>query len=471
MAKLVYLFELDSTRRSPREVHRGQAALLEELIYNGNAVVLSFNQLVDSPGFIDTLQEDVANQSILQLFRVGALRVSPYGTTRTASQYLQSAAANDGFVFSALSLDRYRADEAELIRLMGAAVRNGDLAGIDEFKEAAAERGEGGLAAKCEAVRRLASLVLHLNLEELSRNPVKRRSEGEHVHTLTEVVRLAVDHCLTDDYLAANGWLGGARDTLDAILADRPQALGNQRSRWDDRIRGVAAEEDRAACELVVDLCYNYVVEDSIWGISKHFSAFDDPAFVDDFQQRLTRYASEAPEDGHLFHSHRGAGSVQPDPTASTREWRTAEWLVNALARSSAARQKSLATANGVPSGTYEQTERADRREWRRIRLASFANQMAVLVAYAVGFVALNQLVSSVNAYAESIGSVYRGWGYSLALFVGFAILASALMKLLKVPDILDSLVNVARALGGWWQILRMEKGVAYARREGGSDG
>ena len=55
MRKQVYLFELDSVRNSKAEIERAQKALFEEIILNGNSVVLSFNQLADSRGFLRSL--------------------------------------------------------------------------------------------------------------------------------------------------------------------------------------------------------------------------------------------------------------------------------------------------------------------------------------------------------------------------------------------------------------------------------
>lgn len=49
---LVYLFELDSVRNSKAEIIKGQQALFEEIVMNGNQVVLSFNQLTDSDEFL-----------------------------------------------------------------------------------------------------------------------------------------------------------------------------------------------------------------------------------------------------------------------------------------------------------------------------------------------------------------------------------------------------------------------------------
>ena len=46
--KYVYLFELDSVRKTDKEIIAGQKALYTEIVENGNIVVLTFNQLIDS---------------------------------------------------------------------------------------------------------------------------------------------------------------------------------------------------------------------------------------------------------------------------------------------------------------------------------------------------------------------------------------------------------------------------------------
>ena len=52
MNKLVYLFELDSVRKSKKEIIKAQKALYEEIVLNGNIVVMTMNQLSDSLGFL-----------------------------------------------------------------------------------------------------------------------------------------------------------------------------------------------------------------------------------------------------------------------------------------------------------------------------------------------------------------------------------------------------------------------------------
>lgn len=45
--KNVYLFELDSVRKTDEEIEVAQNALLDEIVLNGNVVVMTYNQLVD----------------------------------------------------------------------------------------------------------------------------------------------------------------------------------------------------------------------------------------------------------------------------------------------------------------------------------------------------------------------------------------------------------------------------------------
>lgn len=52
MREFVYLFELDSVRKTDEEIIAGQKALYNEIVNNGNIVVLSYNQVVDSRGFL-----------------------------------------------------------------------------------------------------------------------------------------------------------------------------------------------------------------------------------------------------------------------------------------------------------------------------------------------------------------------------------------------------------------------------------
>lgn len=47
MGKLVYLFELDSIRNADDQMESAMSALFHEIVMNGNAVAITYNQLFD----------------------------------------------------------------------------------------------------------------------------------------------------------------------------------------------------------------------------------------------------------------------------------------------------------------------------------------------------------------------------------------------------------------------------------------
>ena len=76
MRKYVYLHELDSVRKTDWEIIRGQQALYDEIVGNGNIVVLTYNQLVDSRGFFSLWDNPEYQGSLVELFQNGAIRIS-----------------------------------------------------------------------------------------------------------------------------------------------------------------------------------------------------------------------------------------------------------------------------------------------------------------------------------------------------------------------------------------------------------
>ena len=91
MSKYVYLFELDSVRKTDEEIIAGQAALYDEIVTNGNIVVLTYNQMVDSRGFFSLLKNGEYKEALLKLFDSGVIKISQYGDIRTVSQYLMDS--------------------------------------------------------------------------------------------------------------------------------------------------------------------------------------------------------------------------------------------------------------------------------------------------------------------------------------------------------------------------------------------
>lgn len=70
MREYVYLFELDSVRKTDEEIIAGQKALYNEIVNNGNIVVLTYNQLVDSRGFFSLLKDSEYQKYFIKLLKM-----------------------------------------------------------------------------------------------------------------------------------------------------------------------------------------------------------------------------------------------------------------------------------------------------------------------------------------------------------------------------------------------------------------
>ena len=131
MREYVYLFELDSVRKTDEEIIAGQKALYSEIVNNGNIVVLTYNQLVDSRGFFSLLKDSEYQKYFIRLFENGAIRISQYGDIRSLSQYLiNSVESEKQFIYSALPV---KSSQRRLLSLIKRSLLYSDLSEIFEY--------------------------------------------------------------------------------------------------------------------------------------------------------------------------------------------------------------------------------------------------------------------------------------------------------------------------------------------------
>ena len=159
--KYVFLYELDSVRKTDKEILIGQQALYREIVLNGNVVVLTLNQLVDSRAFFSLLddQENDENErkgirgyidrlrggsrekrwahhyydSILSLFEQGAICVSQFGEIgqSIAGYLINSLSPERTFVYSGWPL---KSTQKNLIALIRNSLICSDLSEINRYK-------------------------------------------------------------------------------------------------------------------------------------------------------------------------------------------------------------------------------------------------------------------------------------------------------------------------------------------------
>ena len=502
MDKLVYLFELDSVRTSPEEIRRGQRALFEETVLNGNQVVLTFNQLTDSQAFLCAIRDPRAYPHMLELFRLGALKISrfaPPGTgesldeegqaalrkrveacredyaplfrdgvlksypplpagapqrvLRTASHYIQMSVEKclnddkDGFLFSALP---FRSQDKEILAALSYALQYSDPSVLDTCTFRFDGEGEEQGRERRDYVKRYVEMILQLSREPLAANPEKT---GERV-TFTDVLERVFRVCAGT---AGEGEAARLLPQALAVLARlRETAFGPERSifnrsNWYGALRGLGGDPPVLLAEAVVDLCYHYTMEASISGAARRYG--DDASFRTDFLRRLESYWEDGRRKIHEFQKE-DRRSVDAFVPGRLPPWDTAARLL----RSAPPRRE---TAGCLRTGGER-----ERRVWYLRVGRSLLKQFGAASVYFALFVATSYGLDWMEGGMSEMGARFQLNDLFLSLFniVLFGLLGSLLSAVFGLPDILDSIKAFFTTI---WDGIRLLRASLYQRKDG----
>lgn len=332
MSKYVYLFELDSVRKTDEEIIAGQAALYDEIVTNGNIVVLTYNQMVDSRGFFSLLKNGEYKEALLKLFDSGVIKIAQYGDIRTVSQYLMDSIEDDKqFIYSALPL---KYSQKRLTAIMKRCLLYSDLSEIYEYGQMALalKKNENGEQYNDDYKNRRDELIdIFVEVDKDGEHQTNLSWDAmaeilENLYSFMEtVIKLSMMH---DIYISprADGELGcwkfssildkvirlyvpkdnvelwrSAQKILDNIYKQNKNE--NNRSVYIRKLKklvekGINVEGCQYA-QAIVDLCYNYACESSISNVSRHYDVKDledwgsachgENTFECDFSKRLKR--------------------------------------------------------------------------------------------------------------------------------------------------------------------------------------
>ncbi len=349
LKKRVYLFELDSVRSTDLEIVEGQRALYREIVENGNVVVLTFNQLVDSRGFLSLLTgpleadgQSASNNavevdtpyytSLMALFKARAIRISQFGDIRTISQYLLNQIDNNKeFFYSALPL---KCTQKRLIALVKRSLIFSDLSEIHGFFEKRSDEKR-----EEEQVRRLQDLFCEVReiknidgskTQAVFKSELNTDEQYRILHNLYVLLKTVI-RLSTLDYIYINprkpeeysnlklvDYLHAVAESVNEsssqaypveyeLFVQAMNVLGkigesNNRSVYLARLRENSKEDTELDpdvyryAEAIVNICYNYACEASVRNISKHYNIDEinngmpnKPTFVEDFCHRLSQ--------------------------------------------------------------------------------------------------------------------------------------------------------------------------------------
>ena len=308
-ASVVYLYELDSVRNSPAEVEYAQRVLFEEIVVNGNRVALSLNQLMDSIAFVSLIRDDNSRPQIIDLFKKGFLRVSLYGKTRTASQYMQGAIQkcldedSNAFIFSALPI---KSTEKNLLKCIMNVLKFSDLQLLQDrcgdtelFKDENPDSGGQVKMSNEDRIKFLTNyleMILTISQEELALNPPKisQHSFTDYKVEACFALRNSIDQGTSDLYFQTANRI---EELEKAIIGDKAN-----RSVWykilEEKNKGEPLSDVDKIVKATIDLCYNFTVEDSVNGVLKHYT---EEEFEEEFLLRLHGYLDTEQSLKHDF--------------------------------------------------------------------------------------------------------------------------------------------------------------------------
>ncbi|MBQ9004529.1 MAG: hypothetical protein IJ087_22045 [Eggerthellaceae bacterium] len=511
MGKSVYLFELDSVRKTDGEVAIAQRALYDEIINNGNRVILSYNQLTDSRLIASMLQGDRKSgnrsiQQMLELFNRGWLAFSRYGDARTPSQYLQNSIRKNlepseaKFVYSGLPL---KSTERRLMRLTLDALQNADASVFTEFIDPSTSRtanaheepkGPDSLLAlfaeykrkgneyvetpadisASEARERLILLktyvqfILALSLDETTANPTARHQpETMNAYRLCNLIKIACSirppEGLETTWREAVAFLQPNGGLPDSVLKSE------NRSDWLEGIKKLDANAsgNSSLCmaALIVNLCYNYIVEYSIFGTSKHYdaSAFvaeEYESFADDFRSRVEKDWKDCVGATSRFLPDEAAPHKHFD--VDVKRW---ERGLRILRRRKAQPSTFL---NVDPKTTvYTQLRNSDselasgkatadrsismyedgREQQRNMQLRDNNKRLWVSLVVTAATLVLVYALNWIQGFFEDLSS-FNVIVTSLVLFVGFALIERLIKRIVPESDIWTNFINIFRGIG-----------------------
>ncbi|NFE72488.1 hypothetical protein FDC27_04770 [Clostridium botulinum] len=318
MNKLVYLFELDSVRKTDKEIYKGQLAMYDELLGNGNIIVMSMNQITDSKTFLCMLESNEHYNVVKELLKQGYIRISRYGRIRTVSQYVQNAInknldeSDDVFIFSALPV---KSNQKLLLKLMQKVLMNSDLSIIKEYIYLENEDNkmivdlfnefsiDGTIKENTidinkakdylEFLYRFLELIIIASMNGDSVTPGIKYTETYREKSFFTIMEKIIDfNCNKSEDPLWNETIIILSEIKRQLIANG-LSQKNSRSVWIKKIKeldGTKNKDNLYYAELIVDLCYNYTVELSIYGVSKHYERDDDingNSFEREFFSRL----------------------------------------------------------------------------------------------------------------------------------------------------------------------------------------
>ena len=193
-------------------------------------------------------------------------------------------------------------------------------------------------------------------------------------------------------------------------------------------------EEEIQFAEMLVDLCYNYTVEESIENISLHYTSFHDKQDLHaDIKERIMQYWKEI-EQGIYFPRTEETMKYIPYPReAGQGKWDTSARVI-------------VEKASEGNAKVYEENYHKEQKIWSRKLRHTILRNILIAIFYIFIFCISDILTGHIQEFISVLlnEQISNNLIFDIVLNVGvftilFAIVNSLLSKCINLPDILES--------------------------------
>lgn len=505
----VYLFELDSVRTSELEIKIGQEALYEEIVKNGNRVVLSMNQLTDSKAFLSLLsiKENDKNTrkkysdftDLLEIFENQIILVHGFSmgnnAINTPSKYIQIGLENClaqesmNFVYSSLPIrfnkeEAYSSEENQEMRkrcvILLEALRYSDISIIEQRRNLFDYRKLKPDSSDIEKYKtyydeydflyRFAKVVL---LISSSHRPASLEEKQILIPRPYTYFMDLVEEALKVGNLEVTGV---NKDRLYELLKGVDEKIENtadkqKRSVWLTKLSEM--EKDHNEIELdyvkrIINLVYNYTVEFSMNNVSKHYKVIkgviDEEDFLKDFNNRL---ANEMRLEEIIDKDKSSFKMLDMTKAHFSRfNWNRANRLMTDYYKIDKPNKRKERDASNLDY-TYEENQSLQGTKWKRFITIHGLVNFVMLLVYLLIYLSITYAVNSGQDLFENLlesDNHINGIFIPVIGMIVFGIVSSIISIKTGFPDIIDSLKNFFITIDDLIAVM-MIKRVAYRRK------
>lgn len=485
-----YLFKNDSVRTTPVEIRAALTEMYNQIMLYGNTIVLSYNQVTDSRAFLSGIYSDDSYEAIMNLIRHGKIKMNRYFSAKTPSEYMQNAIAqylnhdNPGsFQFSGLPIETKESQlEENKMRLMDVAdaLRCSDPWLLMKKSKQYAAKGDEREAKRYRMFEHYVQMILLFSMKEDAYIAEKNPEEmGRTNRSLLDFLLLLLKDFETEDcgFTAIS-----AEDRLESCKLIRDYIKQNQRtpkilcgrSNWYHHLRNLwdgAADENKVNCrkaiafaEAMIDICYNFTIEESISIVLDHDIEAE---LLVAMQTELELYWQDIVSGAHIpfCDEERYVEAMEQsfldaiEKTDVFRDFRKADIVISDNIHQKKPQKKQIKESHyEVLEGEHSENMRRQQKRWIGGILKGIFWNIGIAVFYIVVFVLINKMMGLAQSLFEDMFQRFAQLSIEIVSIIVFGIVNSVIAGCTHVPDILDSIERIACSIRDLHYILQAKR-------------